>query len=73
MSETYYVATWDHKEQPDWDEINLGLDEFNNPHITLIEDTGSDQHAVIIANGPVTQTEAHGMLRMMMDHWTKNK
>ena len=54
------MVRWDYKAQPDWGQMNRVLQRLGNdqhPVITQVEDTGSDEEAVIIASRPLTQDE----------------
>lgn len=52
------VITWDYRQQPNWVEIQAGLHLYAHPQITVVEDTGDDQHAVIISGHPFSQAAA---------------
>lgn len=71
MKEEYHVVTWDHKEQPDWDEINTVLELYDSPYITEIEDTGTDQYAIIVSDELISQKKAKELLRIMLNYWAK--
>lgn len=43
------LITWDYKEQPDFDEINLALEQTFEPRCFEV-DTRSDQFAIVVAN-----------------------
>lgn len=50
------IVTWDHKEQPDWAEVNVALAEDIS---TVIEvESGTDHFAIVIAPSETTQEQA---------------
>lgn len=54
------VLSWDWREQPDMEELGRIVWEKSGGRvaITSVEDTGSDQYAVVISDKPLRQVEA---------------
>lgn len=61
----FEVLTWDHREQPDLTELDDMLDRLSGGRVRLTEaDTGSDQFAIVLAEGKLTEDAATGIYRM---------
>lgn len=57
---SWRIVEWDHREQPDFEAIDQALAfVVGRRHISvrLVPDTGSDQYALVIAEGPLMTDE----------------
>lgn len=52
------VLSWDHHEEPDWEQVSEALSHWIEPHITVVQHTGDDQCAIVIGPKEYTQEEA---------------
>lgn len=62
---TYRVMSWDWREQPDMNHLNRLIHEiipenihYEGLYLTMVDDTGDDQYAIVITTRPLTQPEA---------------
>lgn len=51
------VLSWDYKEQPPLDELAKLIEEFSEGrlHLRCVEDTGSDEYAVVVSHLPMSE------------------
>ena len=56
--------TWDWEDQPDWDEVNKAISQFDSPEIVSLEDTGCDSFAIAVKDKSraLSQDEATRLL-----------
>lgn len=56
------IIEWDYREQPDFERIQRAMHEVfngsNHPCLRLVDDTGSDQYALVVSSTPITEREA---------------
>jgi hypothetical protein len=53
------VISWDWREQPDPRELKALIEALTDGAVTLaVPNTGSDQYALVLSRGPITEAEA---------------
>jgi hypothetical protein len=64
MSDNTQILTWDYREQPDWEAIREAMQALqlpDMPYFHVVENTGDDQYALIIAEKSLSSAECEAM------------
>ena len=51
------IVTWDHREQPDWEQIALAQ-KCGLVYVTPVEETGDDSFALVVSKTQITPERA---------------
>lgn len=65
LGRNQWIVSWDHREQIPFDRLAEALSDLTNGTLHLHEaETESDQYALVIADGPLSQREANEIYRI---------